>query len=161
MSSSTPPWLAEADGLGVEPPPDGVPDPLAEDADGAGTALSSAPESDEEDLPDVVSDVLSGALSEDAEGVGSAVPADGDALAEADGDGVADASVEPLDLSRTSTHFWYSSAVMVFDDAWSSARARVGVSPIPMRTAVGIAARAIALPAGTWNRVNSGFLGAA
>jgi hypothetical protein len=30
-----------------------------------------------------------------------------------------------------------------------------------MRTAVGMAARAIALPAGTWNLVNNGFLGAA
>ena len=44
---------------------------------------------------------------------------------------------------------------------WSSALASVGVNPMPMRTAVGMAARAIALPAGMWNLVNSGFLGAA
>lgn len=64
-----------------------------------------------------------------------------------------------------STQALYSSAVRLLDDGapWSfpSARARVGVNPSPMRTAVGIAARAIALPVGTWNLVNSGFLGAA
>ena len=36
-----------------------------------------------------------------------------------------------------------------------------GVSPMPMSTADGIAAMAIALPAGTWSRVSSGFFGAA
>ncbi|GAA2887871.1 hypothetical protein GCM10010524_20140 [Streptomyces mexicanus] len=35
------------------------------------------------------------------------------------------------------------------------------MKPIPTMTAVGIAAMAIALPAGMWNLVNSGFLGAA
>ncbi|CAM5587649.1 hypothetical protein SFUMM280S_08260 [Streptomyces fumanus] len=66
--------------------------------------------------------------------------------------------------ASASTHAWYSSAVRLLEFAAGSlpsARASVGVSPIPMRTAVGIAARAIAFPAGTWNLVNSGFLGAA
>ncbi|WP_437047625.1 hypothetical protein [Streptomyces sp. enrichment culture] len=45
----------------------------------------------------------------------------------------------------------YSSAVRLFeaDAKGLSARAGPGVNPIPMRTAVGIAARAIARPAGT------------
>jgi hypothetical protein len=43
----------------------------------------------------------------------------------------------------------------------SSAWARCGVSPMPMSTAVGIAAMAITLPAGTWILVSSDFLGAA
>ncbi len=54
-----------------------------------------------------------------------------------------------------------SSAVRLRDDGWSSAWASVGVKPIPISTAVGIAAMAIAFPAGMWNLVNSGFLGAA
>ncbi len=39
--------------------------------------------------------------------------------------------------------------------------ASCGVRPMPIRTAVGIAARAIALPAGTCSRVSSGLRGAA
>ena len=42
-----------------------------------------------------------------------------------------------------------------------SAIASEDVNPKPMSTAVGIATEAIALPAGMWNLVNSGFLGAA
>ncbi|CAM5337707.1 hypothetical protein SALBM311S_08892 [Streptomyces alboniger] len=79
-------------------------------------------------------------------------------LAEVEGDGLADGEAPSSSAARQSL---YSSAVRLLDAGWSSASARVGVSPIPMRTAVGIAARAIALPAGTWNLVNSGFLGAA
>ncbi|GGT36260.1 hypothetical protein GCM10010254_65720 [Streptomyces chromofuscus] len=55
----------------------------------------------------------------------------------------------------------YSSAVRLLGAGRSSARASFGVNPIPMRIAVGIAATAIARPAGTWILVNSGFLGAA
>jgi hypothetical protein len=97
-------------------------------------------------------------LSGDAVAVGAGSVAVALAEAEAEGDGEADGSSEP---SSASTHFWYSSAVRLLDEGWSSACASVGVSPIPMRTAVGMAARAIALPAGTWNLVNNGFLGAA
>jgi hypothetical protein len=150
------PPLAEADGLGEDaPPPEDVPDVLL---DGVGSALSSEPESDEEVLPDVVSDAFPELPCGDAEDVGSGVSADFEGLAEADDDG----DGEDEESSRASTHFWYSSTVRLLDDGvWSAARASVGVSPIPMRTAVGIAARAIAFPAGMWNLVNSGFLGAA
>jgi hypothetical protein len=151
VPSSPPPEEADGDGVDV-PLPVELPDALAEDPDGDGVALSSEPESDEEALP------LSDVLSEDAEGVGVGVSADLDALAEADGDGEDDASLEP---SWASTHFWYSSAVRLLAGEWSSARASVELTPIPMKTAVGIAARAMALPAGMWNLVNSGFLGAA
>jgi hypothetical protein len=155
MVSRTLPLLADAEGVGVEAAwSEDFCDVLAEDeeADGVGSALSSEPESDEEDVP------------EDVEGVGVALPEDslalgeGEAEAEAEGDAVSDAFSEPV---TASTHFWYSSAVRLFEVEWSSAWASVGVSPIPMRTAVGMAARAIALPAGMWNLVNSGFLGAA
>lgn len=84
------------------------------------------------------------------------------ALAEADGVGEAEASsCEP---SSAATQSLYSSAVRLLADgadALLSATACVDVKPMPMRTAVGIAAMAIALPAGMWNLVNSGFLGAA
>ena len=43
----------------------------------------------------------------------------------------------------------------------SSASASLGVSPMPTNTAVGIAASAIALPAGIWSLVSSDFRGAA
>ncbi|MFE0326659.1 hypothetical protein ACWEWI_30115 [Streptomyces sp. NPDC003753] len=161
VSSRFPP-LAEADGLGVDaPPPEDVPDVLF---DGVGAALSPEPESGEEVVPDVLSEVFPELAFGDAEDVGSGVSADLEGLAEADddGDGEAEASLESLELSRASTHFWYSSTVRFLDDGeWSAALASVGVSPMPMRTAVGIAARAIAFPAGMWNLVNSGFLGAA
>jgi hypothetical protein len=149
--SRPPSLLADAEGVAVDVPlSDDLPDVLAEDedADGVGLALSSEPESDEEVLPG----------DAEADGVGFAVSEDAPALEEAEEDGEADASLEP---ARASTHFWYSSAVMLFDDPWSSASASVGVSPIPMRTAVGIAARAMTLPAGMWNLVKSGFRGAA
>jgi hypothetical protein len=58
----------------------------------------------------------------------------------------------------------YSFAVRLFDVGEGlslSAMARLAVNPMPMMTAVGIAAMAITLPAGTWNLANSGFLGAA
>jgi hypothetical protein len=156
VPSRSPPLLADADGVAVEalPPPLLCADLLA-DGVGVDPALSSEPESDEE--------VLSGDEDVLAEGVGSGLSADAEALAEeeeeaeAEGVGLADASLP----STASTHFWYSSAVRLLAGEWSSARASVGVNPIPMRTAVGIAAMATALPAGTWNLVNSGFLGAA
>jgi hypothetical protein len=149
------PPLAEADGAGVDaPPPDDVPDELF---DGVGVALSPEPESGEEAVPEVLPEPACG----DAEDVGSGVSADFEGLAEADDDGEGEVEAS-LELSRASTHFWYSSTVRFLDDGeWSAALASVGVSPIPMRTAVGIAARAIAFPAGMWNLVNSGFLGAA
>ncbi|GAA3883155.1 hypothetical protein GCM10022207_57710 [Streptomyces lannensis] len=152
MVPSRPP-PSEADGSGVDVPP---PDAPVEDVDGLGVPSSSEPESDEEVLPGVPSD----GLSAEADDVGSGVSADSDALAEADGDGEAEASLESWG-SRASTHFWYSSTDMLLDGEWSSARANAVLIPTPMKTAVGIAARAIALPAGMWNLVNSGFLGAA
>ncbi|MFD0509236.1 hypothetical protein ACFQ0G_52970 [Streptomyces chiangmaiensis] len=150
-SRSPPP--AEADGAGVDVPP---PDAPEEDADGSGVPLSPEPESGEEAVPGVLSD----GLSAEADAVGSGVSADLDALAEAEGDGEAEASLESWG-SRASTHFWYSSTDMLLDGEWSSALANAVLSPTPMKTADGIAARAIALPAGMWNLVNSGFLGAA
>ncbi|KPC87202.1 hypothetical protein ADL35_08455 [Streptomyces sp. NRRL WC-3753] len=45
--------------------------------------------------------------------------------------------------------------------ALSSARASLGVRPMPTKTAVGIAASANALPAGIWSFVSSDFRGAA
>jgi hypothetical protein len=46
-------------------------------------------------------------------------------------------------------------------DGWSSACARCGVSPMPMSTAVGMAASATAFPAGTCSLVSSDLRGAA
>jgi hypothetical protein len=84
------------------------------------------------------------------------------ALVEAEGDGVADASLlSSVSSSSASTQSLYSSIVRFFADGLSSARASVGVKPMPMRIAVGIEAMAIALPAGTCSLVNNGFLGAA
>ena len=81
-------------------------------------------------------------------------------LARVDGDAEASAS-----SSSAATQSLYSSAVRLLAVGLValslSACASVGVKPMPIRTAVGIAARAIALPAGMWNLVNSGFLGAA
>lgn len=84
---------------------------------------------------------------------------DASSLDEADGDGVGDADAPSSSMAARQS--LYSSAVRLFELGCSSARASVGVNPMPMRTAVGIAAMAIALPAGMWNLVNSGFLGAA
>ncbi|BFO15387.1 hypothetical protein SHKM778_17750 [Streptomyces sp. KM77-8] len=93
----------------------------------------------------------------------------GDALSLADADGVGDADASSFPASflsslMTSRQAWYSSMVRLFAvgvPSLPSATASVGVNPMPMSTAVGIAARAITLPLGTWNLVNSGFLGAA
>lgn len=157
VPSRSPPLLADADGavVAVSPPPLLCAGLLA-DGVGVDPALSPEPESGEE--------VLSGDADALAEGVASGLSADAEALAEeeaeeAEAEGVGSADV-PLP-STASTHFWYSSAVRLLEDEWSSAWASVGVNPIPMRTAVGIAAMATAFPAGTWNLVNSGFLGAA
>jgi hypothetical protein len=154
MSSSRPPLvlLADAEGVGVAV---SLPDVLS-DADGDGVALSSEPESDEPVLPE--SELVSEEsldVSADAEGEGVALSAESsDAEAEADGE---------AEESRAVTQSLYSSAVRLFADEEPplSASASEDVKPMPMRTAVGIATVAIALPAGMWNRVNSGFLGAA
>jgi len=70
-------------------------------------------------------------------------------LDEDDADGVADSVLSEHDVPEKG--FFGS----------SSADARRGVSPMPMSTAVGMAAMAIALPAGTCSLVSSDFLGAA
>jgi hypothetical protein len=163
MAPSRSPPPAEADGLGVaEPLPEDFPDVVPE---GVGVALSPEPEPGEEVCSELLSEPVPDDLSAEAEGVGFAVSADffpPVPLAEADGDGDGEVSLESWEPPRASTHFWYSSALRVgLADGWSSARANAVLSPTPMKTAVGIAARAIALPAGMWNLVNSGFLGAA
>ncbi|MFE7989408.1 hypothetical protein, partial [Streptomyces shenzhenensis] len=161
MTSRRFPPPDDAVGLGVVvvvPEPEAS-EPLTEgadlDADGLGVALSSEPESGEEAWPDV--SLAPSAASVVADGLGVSCSADSLALGEPEGDGEAE-------VSRAATQSLYSSAVRLFDDggvSLLSARANVDVNPIPMRTAVGIATEAIALPAGMWNLVNSGFLGAA
>jgi hypothetical protein len=150
--------LAEADGDGVAvSPAEELVSLLAEaDGVGVGVALSSEPEpepepdDEESSEPEPVSDPEP---EEEADGDGVAVvSSEPEGLAEADGDSLPSSAV---------TQSLYSSTVRLFEVGWSAARARVGVKPMPMSTAVGIAAMAIALPAGTWNLVNSGFLGAA
>lgn len=128
---------------------------LDSEADGVGSGLSSEPESDEEPEPGVSEPDGSEALGSFSSSAG--------ALVEAEGDGVGDASslASSVSSSNASTQSLYSSIVRFFADGLSSARASVGVKPIPMRMAVGIDAMAIALPAGTCNLVNNGFLGAA
>jgi hypothetical protein len=163
IESSRFPLVADGDGVAVAvppPPDDDVSDEPDEGvADGSGVALSAEPESDEEVLPEDES-----CAAADAVGVGVAVSLAGvDSLAEAEGVGVAEGS---LDASRALTQSLYSSAVRLFDVGGvvvelPSASARLDVKPMPMSTAVGIATVAIALPAGMWNLVNSGFLGAA
>jgi hypothetical protein len=76
---------------------------------------------------------------------------DGDFVAEADGSG------DSLGSSERVTHGPGANGMSVA----SSASASLGVSPIPTKTAVGIAARAKALPAGMCSFVSSDFLGAA
>jgi hypothetical protein len=124
------------------------------DGDGVGVASASEPESDEEEPPEPEPEPESDPEPEEAEGDGVTV------VSSAEGDGLAEADGEALP-SSAATQSLYSSAVRLFAVGASSACASVGVKPIPISTAVGIAARAIALPAGTWNLVNSGFLGAA
>lgn len=124
------------------------------DADGVGVgvALSSEPESDEEESPEPEPESEPEPEVADGDGVGVASSESGEELAEADGEALpSSAAMQSL----------YSSAVRLFAVGASSARASVGVNPMPMRTAVGIAAMAIALPAGMWNLLNSGFFGAA
>ncbi|MGW7008596.1 hypothetical protein ACWGCW_38910 [Streptomyces sp. NPDC054933] len=86
-------------------------------------------------------------------------PAFGVAEALADGDGVADGDAEG-ELSGDGLSDWLTqwSPLNGFFGS-SSACASRGVSPMPIRTAVGIAARAIALPTGA--RVSSDLRGAA
>jgi hypothetical protein len=129
----------------------------APDADGLGAAVFVEPES----VEDVPVPLCAGL---DAEGAGLAGLAVSLALFDADGDGLAELSLP----SSAVTQFLYSSAVMLFEvegdgDAvlLFAARASEDVKPMPMRTAVGMATDAIALPLGMWNLVNSGFLGAA
>ncbi len=138
--------------------------PAVAEGVGVGSASSSEPESGEESDPLSASSSASGASWAGAEPVGSAEgsSASSEALSLAVADGVGDALASPSSaFSMASKHSLNSSAVRFLDDGWSSAWASVGVKPIPIRTAVGIAAMAIAFPAGMWNLVNSGFLGAA
>jgi hypothetical protein len=83
----------------------------------------------------------------------------------AEADGVGEAEEASLSFSSAATQSLYSSAVRLLAVGTGvlllSASASEDVKPSPTITAVGIAAMAIALPAGMWNRVNSGFLGAA
>jgi hypothetical protein len=163
------PLLSDGEGDAVALPlSDDSPDvPEEADGEGVGSAPSSEPEPDASDEPDVSEEFEEELLSEDpeeSEEFEESEPSlSSDALVEAEGDGVADASLPSPESSRAATQSLYSSAVRLFDvdGDLSSARASVGVNPMPMRTAVGIAAMAIALPAGIWNLVNSGFLGAA
>jgi hypothetical protein len=170
MSSSRLPPLSEAEGLGVAVSPDWASLVLLAEGVGVGSAPPSEPESDEEESPAEPEE------SEDPESSEEPEESEESSPAEADADGVGSAasslsvdSSAPGDAeassSRAATHSLYSSAVRLLDvgfvELLLSACARVGVKPIPIRTAVGIAARAIALPAGMWNLVNSGFLGAA
>lgn len=128
------------------------------DGVGVGSAASSEPESDEEESsaeseePEVSEELSEEpeeseeSWPEEADGVGSAVSSlSVDSLALGDADAEASSS-------SAATHSLYSSAVRLLDVGFValslSACASVGVKPIPIRTAVGIAARAIALPAG-------------
>jgi hypothetical protein len=168
MVSSRPPLLLDADGVGEAEPLPEPEEPEPEEPEvalGVGVALPPEPESDEEDDDVEDDDEDEGVVSEPfvpalAEGDGVA---ESDALAEADGVGEAELSLPAICL----TQFLYSSAFWLFDVVDGdgllplSARASVDVKPMPISTAVGIATEAIALPAGMWNLVNSGFLGAA
>ncbi len=165
MLSSRPPLLAVAEGVAVAVLPDEplVSADLLAEADGVGVAaLSSEPESDEEVLPEPESSDFDPSVAE-GEGVASSLEESADSLALVDG--VAEGVALAVDLARAATQSLYSSAVRLFDDGEGvdplSASAREDVKPIPMMTAVGIATVAIALPAGMWSLVNSGFLGAA
>jgi hypothetical protein len=160
MSSNRLPPLSEAEGDGVaavSPPSE---EDLLAEGDGVGSALSPEPESGEEGEPPVSLSALPSEPPGDAEGLGSAVlsfPEDAPSLVE--GDGEAD-----VPFSIAATQSLYSSAVRLLgegDELLLSATASDAVNPMPIRTAVGIAAMAIALPAGMWNLVNSGFFGAA
>jgi hypothetical protein len=157
MVSSRLPLLADAEGVAVAVLLDSV-DLLAE-ADGVGVAVSSEPESDEEDLPE---SAFASSVAV-AVGVASSLDESADSLALVDGE--AEGVALAVESASAATQFLYSSAVRLFDDGEVveplSASAREDVKPIPMMTAVGIATVAIALPAGMWSLVNSGFLGAA
>lgn len=137
--------------------PDWASPALLGDGVGVGSAASSEPESDEEESPaeseepDVSEEpeLSEESWSEEADGVGSAASSVSslsvDSLALGDADAEASSS-------SAATHSLYSSAVRLLDVGFValslSACASVGVKPMPIRTAVGIAARAIALPAG-------------
>jgi hypothetical protein len=133
--------LAEAEGVEdavgvlVLPPPEDDELFVDELADGVGVAVALVPAvlslEDDEDFEDELALALGVELDED------------------DADGVADSVVSEHDVPEKG--FFGS----------SSADARRGVSPMPMSTAVGMAAMAIALPAGTCSLVSSDFLGAA
>jgi hypothetical protein len=90
---------------------------------------------------------LSGVVPELGVAVGDDGLAEGDFDSEASGSGVSERVTQGPGAKGFVT--------------WSSASASFGVSPMPTNTAVGIAARAIALPAGICSFVRSDFLGAA
>ncbi len=79
-------------------------------------------------------------------------------FAVAEGDGVAFGDSLSLGSSDRVTHGPGAKGMSPL----SSARASLGVSPMPTKTAVGIAASASAFfPLGRWSLVSSDFLGAA
>jgi hypothetical protein len=149
--------VSDSEGVGVAVLPLDVDVSADGEADGAGADSSSVPESDAEERSEE-SDVAESPGVDSVLSPLSSSTESASELSEADGDGESDVAAPS---SRAATQSWYSSAVRLLEAGWSSALASVGVKPIPMSTAVGIAARAIALPAGMWNLVNSGFLGAA
>ncbi|MFE2430905.1 hypothetical protein ACFXJ5_29710 [Streptomyces sp. NPDC059373] len=131
--------LAEADADGVEvavgvlvlPPPEDDELFVDELADGVGVAVALLLLVPSLEDDEDFEDELALELDEDADGV-------------ADSSGVSEHDVPEKGFFGS-----------------SSADARRGVSPMPMSTAVGMAAMAIALPAGTCSLVSSDFLGAA
>lgn len=132
-------------------------------AEGASAGVSPADRADvSASVPGAGS--LSGSEAEPlAEGFGVAASSLPDAssfssFAVADGDGVAFGDSDSLGSSDRVTHGPGANGM----SARSSARASLGVSPMPTKTAVGIAASASAfLPLGRWSLVSSDFLGAA
>jgi hypothetical protein len=173
VPSRPPSWLALADGVGVGvslvPEPEPLDVPFDPEDDVLDVPFSPEPESDEEDEPEEpeVAFCVEGV----AGAAGLAEPlllslvsfAESLPLAEADGEGEAEALF--LEPSSAVTQSLYSFAVRLLagdaDELLLSARASEDVTPSPMKTAVGIATVAIALPAGMCNLVNSGFFGAA
>jgi hypothetical protein len=110
-----------------------------------------------EELAEGAGAVCSGSAAEplaDGEGPGDA-EGDSPGVTDADGDGEADA-----DSGGSSDRVTHGPGA--YGMSWlSAASASRGPNPMPTKTAVGIAASAIALPAGICSLVRSDFLGAA
>jgi len=171
--------VAEGVGVGVElPPPSSPPSRLprpssrfgSEDvADAVGLALGvGAAVVADFGAAEAVGSVVDSEDPEDAVGlalgVGVAlVPSDALGLALGSGVAVPDPSL-PLALSvGDGVSDWVTQGPALKDafDGWSSACAKCGVRPMPMSTAVGMAASATAFPAGTCSLVSSDLRGAA